>query len=122
MRCGFHHAEAALAARYAADLDRAAADQAYTAAMREVAAAHPDDHDIALLLVEALMDTQPWDYWEADRRTPKGHAVEAIAVTERVLAADPDHPVRGRSISTSTCARPRITPSRPRRPPSGWGR
>jgi tetratricopeptide (TPR) repeat protein len=83
---------AALARRYAPDLERPEADQAYAAAMREVAATYPDDHDIAALFVEALMDTQPWDYWEADRQTPKGHAAEAVAVTERVLAAEPNHP------------------------------
>lgn len=83
---------AALARRYAADGDRPALDRAYAEAMREVARQHPDDHDIGALLVEALMDLQPWDYWEADRRTPKGSAGEAIALTERILAVEPDHP------------------------------
>lgn len=69
---------AALAKRYGPG-DRVALDEAYAAAMREVAAAYPDDHDIGALLVEALMGTQLWDYWEADRRAPKGHAEEAIA-------------------------------------------
>jgi tetratricopeptide (TPR) repeat protein len=45
-----------------------------------------------VLFVEALMNTQPWDYWEADGRTPKGNAGEAIGDLERILAADPDHP------------------------------
>ena len=26
------------------------------------------------------MDTQPWDYWEADKRTPKGNIGKAIAL------------------------------------------
>src|SRR3546814_11510475 len=36
--------------------------------------------------------TQPWDYWEADRRTPKGRINEAIALVEAVLARNPNHP------------------------------
>lgn len=83
---------AALARRHAADGDRPALDRAYAEAMREVARQYPDDHNIGALLVEALMDLQPWDYWEADRRTPKGGAGEAIALAEHILAAEPDHP------------------------------
>jgi tetratricopeptide (TPR) repeat protein len=56
-----------------------------------VVAAYADDADVGALFVEAVMDTQPWDYWEADKRTPKGEAKEAIAVAERILAAEPEH-------------------------------
>lgn len=83
---------AALAQRYAPDGERAVLDQAYADAMREVALQYPDDHDVGALFVEALMDLQPWDYWEVDKRTPKGSAGEAVALTERILAAEPDHP------------------------------
>lgn len=83
---------AALAQRYAADGERATLDRAYADAMREVALQYPDDHDVGALFVEALMDLQPWDYWEVDKRTPKGSAGEAVALTERILAAEPDHP------------------------------
>ncbi|HMR32237.1 MAG TPA: hypothetical protein PKA13_15745 [Geminicoccaceae bacterium] len=83
---------AAQARRHAAGGDRAALDRAYADAMREVARQYPDDGDVGALFVEALMDLQPWDYWEVDRRTPKGSAGEAMALTERILAAEPDHP------------------------------
>ena len=39
-----------------------------------------------------MMNLQPWDYWEADRITPKGHGGEIVAVLERALALAPDHP------------------------------
>jgi tetratricopeptide (TPR) repeat protein len=60
-----------------------------------MAAAHarfPDDPEIGVLFADALMNTSPWDYWEADGRTPKGRLGEAVAAIEGVLAANPDHP------------------------------
>ena len=32
-----------------------------------------------LLAAEAAMDTSPWNYWEADRKTPIGRAGAAIS-------------------------------------------
>ena len=37
----------------------------------------PRNDDIALLAAEAAMDTLPWNYWEADGRTPKPRLGEA---------------------------------------------
>jgi tetratricopeptide (TPR) repeat protein len=84
----------ALAKRYAADpkADRKALDQAYADAMGEAAQRFPDDQEIAMLYVDAMMNLSPWDYWEADGRTPKGRIGEAIQTTEKVLARNPDHP------------------------------
>lgn len=82
---------AALDARYAADGDRAALDEAYADAMGEVAAAYPDDDDIAALHAEALMDLSPWNYWADGGATPKGRTAEIVATLERVLARNPDH-------------------------------
>lgn len=84
----------ALATRYSADpkADRAALDKAYADAMDKVAARFPGDDDIAILASEAAMDTQPWDYWESDGRSPKGRIGATIARVERVLARKPDHP------------------------------
>ena len=39
-------------------------------AMREVAKAYREDPDVQVLFADALMNLQPWDYWEADKRTP----------------------------------------------------
>jgi tetratricopeptide (TPR) repeat protein len=88
---------AALAKRYSADphADRAALDRAFADAMAAAAAAYPDDQEIAVLAAEAIMDTQPWDYWvygDNGATTPKGRAGEIIALLEKVLKANPDHP------------------------------
>lgn len=84
---------AALARRYSADptADRAALDAAYADAMAAVAAGFPDDSHIAVLAAEAMMDTQPWDYWEVDQETPKGRTEKIIALLEGVLDREPDH-------------------------------
>jgi tetratricopeptide (TPR) repeat protein len=84
----------ALATRYSADpaAERPALDMAYAQAMRRVAAAHPAHDDIAVLAAEAIMDTRPWDYWEADGRTLRPEIAPAIALVEGVLARTPDHP------------------------------
>lgn len=83
----------ALATRYSADpkADRAALDAAYADAMERVAARFPQDDDVAILAAEAAMDTQPWDYWESDGRTPKGRAGATLARVEQVLARNPTH-------------------------------
>jgi hypothetical protein len=59
--------------------------------MREVAARFPQDDDVAVLAAEAMMDTSPWNYWEADRKTPIGRSGEAVRLLEGVLARNPGH-------------------------------
>ena len=83
-----------IATRYSLDIkaDRPALDIAYAAAMQRVAVVHPENDDIAALAAEAIMNTRPWDYWEADRRTPKGEIGTAVNLVERVLSRNPDHP------------------------------
>lgn len=74
------------------DLDnRKALDIAWAQSMAEVAGRFPKDNDIQVLYAESVMNVSPWDYWEADRKTPKGRMGEAIAVLERVLERDPEH-------------------------------
>ncbi|TWT20072.1 hypothetical protein FQY83_09980 [Luteimonas marina] len=82
----------ALSARYAEDPpeDRSALDAAYAEAARELARARPDDPDAAVFLAEALMDLQPWDYYDEQLR-PKGHTAEVVRTLESVIARDPDH-------------------------------
>lgn len=83
----------ALAERYAAEAtdDRSALDQAWAEAMRAVAQAYPDDANVLTLYADALMNLQPWDYWEADGKTPKGHGAAIVATLEKALALDPEH-------------------------------
>ncbi|WP_421937871.1 hypothetical protein [Phenylobacterium sp.] len=85
---------AALAKRYAQSktADRAALNEAFAQAMGDLARAYPDDLDAQTLWAEAMMDTQPWDYWAADGVTPKGHGAQIVATLENVLAKAPNHP------------------------------
>lgn len=83
---------AALAKRYGdpAGADRAARDSAYAAAMDGVRKQFPDDLDAATLYGEAVMDTRPWNYWQADGSAYPG-IDEAIAILEDVVAKNPQH-------------------------------
>ncbi len=84
---------AALAERYSPDpnADRAILDRAYADAMMDVAETYPDDDNIQVLAAEAIMDTQPWNYWAPDGE-PLGDAGTAIDMMETVLARNPAHP------------------------------
>ena len=83
----------ALARRYSPDpaAHRAALDRAYADAMRGVARRFPADDNVRVLFAEALMDAQPWDYWEAGGARPKGAGAEIVAQLEAVLARNPRH-------------------------------
>jgi tetratricopeptide (TPR) repeat protein len=84
----------ALTRRYSPDpeADRGALDAAYADAMADAAARFPGDHEVATLYADSLMNLAPWDYWEADHRTPKGRSGDAIEAVEAVLAENPGHP------------------------------
>ncbi|WEK44546.1 MAG: hypothetical protein P0Y64_07095 [Candidatus Sphingomonas colombiensis] len=84
----------ASAMRYSIDpaADRSALDAAYADAMLAVARRFPELDDVAVLAAEAAMNTTPWNYWEADKRTPVGRSAEAVRLTEAVLARNPVHP------------------------------
>ncbi|HWL14894.1 MAG TPA: hypothetical protein VNR00_04755 [Opitutus sp.] len=84
----------ALGARYLEkpDTDQAELNVAYAKAMQDVARRFPDDLDTAVLHADAVMNTMAWDYWLADRTTPKPETREIIAALEAVLAQDPHHP------------------------------
>ena len=82
----------ALAARYAKDPppDRRPLDEAYARSMGLLVQARPADLDAAVLYAEALMDLQPWDYYDAQLQ-PKGNTATIVATLESVLARDPNH-------------------------------
>jgi len=84
----------ALAARYAKEppRDRHALDEAFAGAMGKVWANYPEDLDAGVFYAEAMMDTQPWDYWQPDAQTPKGHAADIVSTLEAVLKKEPLHP------------------------------
>lgn len=82
----------ALAQRYSGRAeDRSARDVAYADAMRKVHLQFPDDQDISMLYVEAVMDLRPWGYWTRDGQ-PYERTAEVVALTEQVIARNPNHP------------------------------
>jgi tetratricopeptide (TPR) repeat protein len=83
----------ALGARYAEHPpgDRSTLDAAYAAAMAELVQRFPDDLDAATLHVEALMNLQPWEYWD-EAGNPTGNTAEIVARLEQVMARHPEHP------------------------------
>jgi tetratricopeptide (TPR) repeat protein len=82
----------ALSQRYAAEppADRRVLDEAYAAASGMLAASFPDDLDAATFHAEAMMDLQPWDYYDAQQR-PKGNTGLIVKTLEGVMARMPDH-------------------------------
>lgn len=84
----------AQAARFSSDpkADRVKLDAAYVDAMAALWKKYPNDLDVGVFYAEAMMDTQPWDYWQNDGVTPKGHALEIVATLENIIKRSPYHP------------------------------
>ncbi len=82
----------ALVARYAEvpPADRRPLDEAYAESTGKLVATRPDDLDAATLHGEALMDLQPWAYYDAELN-PVGHTSEIVSTLESVIARNPDH-------------------------------
>lgn len=80
--------------RYSPDpnADRPALDAVFADAMLAAAGAHPANDDVLLLAAEAAMNTRPWDYWQADGKTPQPRLGQAVRLVEAVLQRNPRHP------------------------------
>ena len=72
--------------------DRAAQDRAFADTMATAAERLPQEPNVLVIRADALMNLQPWDYWEADGTTPKGNGAEILATLEGAMAIAPDHP------------------------------
>ena len=83
---------AALATRYSELDTNAVVENAgdYADAMDAVARQFPADKFILSLAAEANMDTQPWDYWQAGGREPKGRTARTLEMIETALNFDPN--------------------------------
>lgn len=62
---------------------------AFADAMDHVAQAFSGDKLILSLAAEANMDTQPWDYWQANALEPKGRTARTLELIESALEIDP---------------------------------
>jgi hypothetical protein len=85
---------AALAKRYAAtpdDGNQRKREEAYSAAMGEVAKKFPDDLDAATLYAESLMNLRPWKLY-TPQGVPEPGTEEIVATLEGVLKRNPEHP------------------------------
>lgn len=82
----------ALSLRYTRDAmaERKPLDEAYAAAMKEVAQEFHDDLDVRTLYAEARMDLHPWDYWKDGQ--PRAWTPETVAIIDGVIKQMNDHP------------------------------
>ena len=88
--------------------DRRSLDEAYAKATGELVRERPDDLDAKVFHAEALMDLQPWDYYDEQLR-PKGDTAKVISLLEQVIAEESRiTPAR----CTCTCTRWRPPPTR----------
>ena len=83
----------ALATRFDEDpkVERQPLDDAYWAAMREVARQFPDDLDAVTLAAAAYMNTTRWDYWTKAGQPKTPETDQFVAMIESVLARNPNH-------------------------------
>jgi tetratricopeptide (TPR) repeat protein len=80
--------------RYApdtSDSQRKTLNLAYARGMRDLVELYPDDPDIKILYVDAMMLIHAWDIWNNDG-TPKAWSPEMIRYCEDVLKTNPNHP------------------------------
>jgi tetratricopeptide (TPR) repeat protein len=72
--------------------ERGPLDRAYAEAMGKVAEQFPDDADVLALAAESLMDLRPWDLWDKTTGEPRPETPRVLALIEKALKLDPDHP------------------------------
>ncbi|WP_439698807.1 hypothetical protein ACFGVS_12080 [Mucilaginibacter sp. AW1-7] len=66
-------------------------EKAYAQGMRELVSAYPDDADIKMLYIDAMMLIHPWDFWTTDGLA-KEWTPELVDLCKGVLKAKPDNP------------------------------
>src|SRR5260370_2513999 len=64
---------------------------AYAQAMKAVAEQFPDDTDVHVMTAEAMMNINAWKLWTLDGAPAPG-TEEILAILEKALAKDPQHP------------------------------
>ncbi|MEM9384916.1 MAG: hypothetical protein AAGA68_07625 [Pseudomonadota bacterium] len=73
--------------------DQGELNRRFAEAMAQVAKRFPEDADVLAIYADALMNTQPWDYWEADGKTAHPNLQALVPTLEGSLALDPDNPM-----------------------------
>ena len=83
----------AMSLRYSAEppQDRTLLDTRYSEALKKLYDQYPTDTEISALYAESLMNLHPWDLNEKDG-TEKPWTKEIVALLEKLIAQNPDHP------------------------------
>lgn len=83
----------ALESRYSKNLDTDVAqlNMAYMKAMEKVVVQFPEDADVQILYAASVMNTVPWNYWDADGN-PSPNIAEAKAALEKAMDLNPNNP------------------------------
>ncbi len=83
----------ALTFRHSDDLSKDVAElnMAYMGAMAKVAKQYPEDADVQILYAASIMNTVPWNYWDAEGN-PSPHIPEAKLALENAMQINNDHP------------------------------
>jgi len=66
-------------------------NEAFAAAMREVARTFAEDDDVQVIFAESLMDVNPWHLWTLEGKAAPG-TEEIVTTLEKVLARNTAHP------------------------------
>ena len=80
--------------RYSNDLTdsrRKELNAAYASGLRDLISQYPQDEEIKILYVDAVMLMHAWDFWNQDG-TAKAWTNELVSLSEKVLKTNPDHP------------------------------
>ncbi len=83
----------ALTARYSEDLtkDVAELNMAYMNEMAKVLRQFPEDAEVQVLYAASVMNTVPWNYWDA-QGNPSPNIPEAKAALEKAMEINPNNP------------------------------
>ncbi len=83
----------ALTARYSEDLtkDVAELNMAYMNEMAKVLQQFPEDAEVQVLYAASVMNTVPWNYWDA-QGNPSPNIPEAKAALEKAMEINPNNP------------------------------
>jgi tetratricopeptide (TPR) repeat protein len=73
------------------DTARKALNEAYAAGLKKVMMNYPDDADVTVLYIDAVMLMHSWDFWNNDG-TAKPWTPEVVKLCETVLKNHPRHP------------------------------
>src|SRR5947209_18677400 len=71
--------------------DRSVLNARYATGMEAAYRRFSDDPDIAVLYADAVMNTQPWNYWDSGRK-PRPDIAAVRSALEKAIQKHPDHP------------------------------